>query len=148
MKVELGAVLDGKVKGITKFGAFVDLGDGKSGMIHISEVSSKYVKEVKDFLTEGQDVKVKVIKITEDGKIGLSIKRIEEGNHEGKKSNSQNKRQKNNSAVWNGVKKSSDPKDFEDMISKFKQSSEEKISALRKANESRRSIFSKHSHSK
>ena len=148
MKVELGAILDGKVKGITKFGAFVDLGDNQSGMIHISEVSSKYVKEVKDFLTEGQDVKVKVIKITDDGKIGLSIKRLEEKVNEEKKPSIQNKKQKNNPMVWNGVKKSSEPKDFEDMISKFKQSSEEKISALRKANESRRSIFSKHSHSR
>lgn len=148
MKVEMGAVLDGKVKGITKFGAFVDLGDNNSGMVHISEISSKYVKEVKDFLTEGQDVKVKVIKITEDGKIGLSIKRLEEKTREERKSNSHQKKKKPNSTVWNGVKKSSEPKDFEDMISKFKQSSEEKISALRKANESRRSIFSKHSHSK
>ena len=66
MQVEVGAVLEGKVTGITKFGAFVDLGEGKTGMVHISEVASTYVKEIRDFITEGQTVKVKVLTVGED----------------------------------------------------------------------------------
>ena len=69
-------ILDGKVTGITTFGAFVQLTDGRSGLVHISEVSDQYVKEVKDFLQEGQEVKVMVIGV-DGGKINLSIKRLE-----------------------------------------------------------------------
>ena len=72
-KLEVGAIFEGKVTGITKFGAFVDLGNGKTGMVHISEVAPVFVKEIRDFVTEGQTVKVKIIGINEDGKISLSI---------------------------------------------------------------------------
>ena len=75
MQVEVGAVLEGKVTGITKFGAFVELPDNKTGMVHISEVASTFVKEIRDFITEGQQVKVKVLSIGEDGKISLSMKK-------------------------------------------------------------------------
>ena len=71
-KLEVGAIFEGKVTGITKFGAFVDLGNGKTGMVHISEVAPVFVKEIRDFVTEGQTVKVKIIGINEDGKISLS----------------------------------------------------------------------------
>lgn len=147
MQVELGMVLEGKVKGITSFGAFIDLGDGKSGMVHISEISSTYVKEVRDILTEGQSVKVKVINITDNGKIGLSIKRLEEGYQENKQPYLQKRKQKNNIG-WKGLKKTAEPQNFEDMISKFKQSSEERMSDLKRVNESKRGGFSRHSHSK
>ncbi len=80
MHFEVGSILDGKVTGITKFGAFVDLSDGKTGMVHISEVAPTYVKDIKDHLTENQTVKVKVLNIGEDGKISLSIKKAME-NH-------------------------------------------------------------------
>lgn len=76
--MEIGTVLEGKVTGITKFGAFVSLPEGKSGLIHISEVANTFVNDVHDFLTEGQTVKVKVISISPDGKISLSAKRAEE----------------------------------------------------------------------
>ena len=59
-KLEVGAIFEGKVTGITKFGAFVDLGNGKTGMVHISEVAPVFVKEIRDFVTEGQTVKVKI----------------------------------------------------------------------------------------
>ncbi len=75
MQIEVGSILEGKVTGITNFGAFVDLPDGKSGMVHISEISNTYVENVSDFLTMGQEVKVKVINITDSGKIALSIKK-------------------------------------------------------------------------
>jgi S1 RNA binding domain protein len=75
MEFEIGSVLEGKVTGITKFGAFVALPGGKSGLVHISEIAHSYVSDVRDFLTEGQDVKVKVISVDENNRINLSIKK-------------------------------------------------------------------------
>lgn len=74
MNLEVGSILEGKVTSITKFGAFVALPGGKSGLVHISEIAHSYVNDVKDFLTEGQDVKVKVINIDDRHRINLSIK--------------------------------------------------------------------------
>ena len=76
MELTVGAILEGKVKSITNFGAFVSLPENKTGMIHISEVANAYVSDIRQHLTEGQDVKVMVIG-TEKGKINLSIKRLE-----------------------------------------------------------------------
>lgn len=158
MQIEVGSILDGKVTGITKFGAFVDLPEGKSGMVHISEISNTYVENVSDFLTVGQEVKVKVITINENGKIGLSIKKLNDNaekqggekkpqNHgarerrggrrddrgvKGERSNFQPSMKSSNSPgdfVW---QKTANPSSFEDMMSKFKQQSDEKISSLKK----------------
>ena len=74
MEYEVGTVLEGKVTSITKFGAFVALEGGKSGLVHISEIANTYVNDVHDFLQEGQDVKVKLLAI-KDGKLDLSIKK-------------------------------------------------------------------------
>ena len=76
MELTVGAVLEGKIKSITNFGAFVSLPENKTGMVHISEVANAYVSDIREHLTEGQDVKVMVIG-TENGKINLSIKRLE-----------------------------------------------------------------------
>ena len=76
MELTVGAILEGKVKSITNFGAFVALPENKTGMVHISEVANAYVSDIRQHLTEGQDVKVMVIG-TENGKINLSIKRLE-----------------------------------------------------------------------
>lgn len=78
MQLEVGAVLEGKVTGITKFGAFVSLDEGKSGLVHISEIANSYVNDVSEHLTQGQAVKVRVIGIGNDGKINLSIKKAME----------------------------------------------------------------------
>ena len=78
MEWEAGAVVTGRVSGITKFGAFVTLPDGKSGLVHISEVSSSFVSDVHDFLTEGQEVQVKLLAISPEGKINLSIKQLQD----------------------------------------------------------------------
>ncbi len=75
MSIEVGNILPGKVTGITNFGAFVDLGNRKTGLVHISEVSNSYVKDIKDVLTVGDEVQVKVMEIAGDGKISLSIRR-------------------------------------------------------------------------
>lgn len=77
MELTVGAILEGKVKSITKFGAFIALPEGKSGLVHISEIAHSYVSEVRDFLAEGQEVKVMVIGIDPAGKINLSIKRTQ-----------------------------------------------------------------------
>lgn len=74
MEIENGAILKGKVTGIAKFGAFVELAPRKSGLVYISEISSAFVKEVSDYLTIGQEVTVKVINIDASGRINLSIK--------------------------------------------------------------------------
>ena len=76
MALEVGAIVEGEVSGITNFGAFVQLPEGKVGLIHISEVSNVYVKDVHDFLKEKDKVTVKVLSIDEKGKIGLSIKQL------------------------------------------------------------------------
>ena len=76
MELTVGAILEGKVKTITNFGAFVSLPENKTGMVHISEVANAYVSDIRQHLTEGQEVKVMVIG-TDNGKINLSIKRLE-----------------------------------------------------------------------
>ena len=76
MELTVGAILEGKVKSITNFGAFIALPDNMTGMVHISEVANSYVSDIRQHLTEGQDVKVMVLG-TEDGKVKLSIKRLQ-----------------------------------------------------------------------
>lgn len=78
MQLQVGMVTEGKVTGITKFGAFVALPEGKSGLVHISEIANTFVNDVHDYVQDGQTVKVKVIGISPDGKINLSIKKAEE----------------------------------------------------------------------
>ena len=77
MELTVGAGLEGKVKSITNFGAFVALPENKTGMVHISEIANAYVSDIRQHLTEGQDVKVMVIAIDPNGKVNLSIKRLE-----------------------------------------------------------------------
>ena len=76
MELTVGAVLEGKVKSITNFGAFITLPENQTGLVHISEVANTYVSDIRQHLTEGQDVKVMVISL-ENGKTNLSIKRLE-----------------------------------------------------------------------
>ncbi len=76
MELTVGAILDGKVRSITNFGAFINLPENQTGLVHISEVANTYVSDIRQHLTEGQEVKVMVIG-TENGKVNLSIKRLE-----------------------------------------------------------------------
>ena len=71
LQLEVGAILEGKITGVKKFGAFVALPEGKTGMVHISEVSNSFIEDLSTVLTEGQTVKVKVMNIGEDGKLSL-----------------------------------------------------------------------------
>ncbi len=144
MNLEAGMILEGKVTGITKFGAFVDLEDGKTGMVHISEVAPTFVNDIKDYLKEGQTVKVKVLSVSDDGKISLSIKKAMVQNDKPQNNNRPNRSSQpyrpssRPSGSYDWQPKRSEPTDFEDMMSKFKQSSEEKISNLKRTNENRR----------
>jgi S1 RNA binding domain protein len=140
MQLEVGNILEGKVTGITKFGAFVDLGEGKTGMVHISEVASTYVKEIKDQITENQMVKVKILSIGEDGKISLSIKKAVDNPPPQQRRPQYNNRR---DGFDSGSSKKNEPPSFEDMMSKFKQSSDEKMSDLLRIQELEKSYGDK-----
>lgn len=131
MELAIGQIVEGKITGITKFGVFVDLGDSKTGMVHISEVSQTFVSEIRDHVKENDVVKMKVLNISEDGKISLSIKRAAERPVQPKKREIE-QRKPDNSFVW-GEKKT-EPASFEEMMSKFKMTSEEKFSDLKRKN--------------
>ncbi len=152
MSLEVGMIVEGKVTGITKFGAFVDLQEGKTGMVHISEIAPTYVNDIKDHLKEGQTVKVKILNIGEDGKISLSIKKAlpqndsssPQGNRPNRNYSQRRTPRPNNSAGnFEWQQKRSEPASFEDMLSKFKQTSDEKMSDLKRLNESKRGGFSR-----
>ncbi len=142
--LEIGAIVEGKVTGLTAFGAFVSLPDGKSGMVHISEVSTSFVKDIKDFLKEGQTVKVKVVGISEEGKISLSIRKAEPQKEkpvrEQKDGAPQRPRRNDrprNANVWQGQPSKKEATSFEDMMAQFKQVSDEKMSDLKRTTEFR-----------
>ncbi len=140
MAVEIGEILDGKVTGITNFGAFVELPDKSTGMVHISEVSNTYIKDIHEKLEENQEVKVKVIDINEKGKIALSIKKAlpPEEAPAPKKAYS-DKPKRNQPPVWTGTPKAENENlSFEDMLARFKTRSDEKQSDLKKHTASKR----------
>lgn len=140
MQLEVGSIVEGKVTGFTAFGAFIDLGEGKRGMVHISEVASEFVKDIKDHLTVGQVVKVKVLSVAEDGKISLSIKKASEQPRQAQQPQQprqfkprSNAPRKGSGNVWQGSKSNdSQPQTFESMMAKFKQESDEKMSDLKR----------------
>ncbi|NLP47604.1 MAG: S1 RNA-binding domain-containing protein [Clostridiales bacterium] len=140
MQVEVGTIVEGKVTGLTNYGAFVELECGSTGMVHISEVANTYVTDIKDHLTMEQEVKVKVISVDDDGKIGLSIKKADD-NPEAKEERRSRPPLKKRPApiVWQGPKKAQadEPQSFEDMMSKFKKVSEEKMTDLKHSNEAK-----------
>lgn len=143
MQSKIGEVYDGKITGLTNFGAFVKLSNGESGMVHISEVASVYVKEIKDFLTEGQEVKVKVLSINEN-KISLSIKQAAapttqntEKRPEKRFDNRQNDRNRR-PAPAKEAESSNGSMTFEEMMAKFKQVSDEKMSDLKRSSDNGR----------
>jgi len=157
-KLEVGAIFEGKVTGITKFGAFVDIGNGKTGMVHISEVAPVFVKEITDFVTVGQTVKVKIIGINEEGKISLSMKKADENANAPQQQRPPRRREEGGRPPRQNnytrreptppVQSPARPGDyewrarensgsFEDMMSRFKQMSDEKISDLKRAENKR-----------
>lgn len=135
MQLEVGAVLEGKVTGITKFGVFVELGEGKTGMVHISEVSSNYVTEISEHVKEGQNVNVRILSIGEDGKIRLSMKKL---NGDVPEVKPQRKENRGDFSAHQSGKNDNQPMSFEDMLTKFKQSSDERMSDLKRNMDSKR----------
>lgn len=131
MQLEVGKILEGKVTGITAFGAFVELGEGTTGMVHISEVSNGYVKEISDYMKEGDTVKVKVLKVGDDGKISLSVKQAQPKPEGGERRGGGNRRPQQARGGFDRPKRN-EPMSFEDMLNKFKQSSEEKMSDIKR----------------
>ena len=132
MEIAVGQILEGKITGITNFGVFVDLGDNKSGMVHISEVAQTYVSEIREHVKENDQVKVKVLGISDDGKISLSIKRAMEEKKPERKPKQVSQPKPDSSVVWSAKK--AEPASFEEMMNRFKQTSEEKFSDLKRKN--------------
>ena len=129
MAFEVGSIVEGKVTGITKFGAFIELAPGKTGMVHISEVAPTYVKEIREHLTENQQVKVKILAVGDDGKINLSIKRAMDPPPR-KNFSRPPIRQRSGANVdfsRSTSSASSGPLTFEDMMTKCKQNSDDKM---------------------
>lgn len=139
MSIEVGAIVEGKVTGLTNFGAFISLPGNITGMVHISEVSNTYVKEIRDYLSEGQEVRVKVLSVAPDGKISLSIKQASPVQQPEKPAAARSAHAPRPSRpnTWQGQQPSAQPTTFEDMMAKFKQVSDDKISDLRRSNDSR-----------
>ena len=145
MQSKIGEIYDGKVTGLTNFGAFVKLSNGESGMVHISEVAAVYVKDIHEFLQEGQDVRVKVLAVNENNKISLSIKQTQTAPiktaQKPAPEGAFKKRPARPSGPPDFSKKktvSDGPMSFEDMMSKFKADSEEKMSDLKRFTDSSR----------
>lgn len=147
MELTVGAVVEGKVKSLTKFGAFVALPDGSTGMVHISEIAHAYVNDIREHLTEGQDVKVMIIS-RENGKTNLSIKRTLPAPSKPQFSRPQNR-------SFNGAQRSAGPsaerssvprqagasasqpqqKSFDDMLKQFMTESSSKMSSIKQYSE-------------
>lgn len=155
MELSVGSIVDGKVTGITKFGAFVALPEGKSGLVHISEIAYSYVNEVSDHLQEGQEVKVKIIGIDQANRINLSIKqvtpppqrsprpagggqRFNQNNGGGQRFNHNNNNGGGRPPRQGGPRGGGfvrqapkEPTDFEDRLKQFMQASDSKLAELR-----------------
>lgn len=116
MALEVGQIVEGKVTGITNFGAFIELPNGQTGLVHISEVADEYVKDVNHFLKQNDLVKVKVLNL-DKGKIGLSIKQAQPRVERVPRQNLQN---------------------FEDKLAKFMKDSDERQSTLRRNTDAKR----------
>src|SRR5690625_6370804 len=119
MSIEVGSKVEGKVTGITNFGAFVELEKNTTGLVHISEVADSYVKDINEYLKVGETVTVKVINVEKDGKIGLSIKKAVE-----KPTRQKSSRERT--------------ENFESKINDFLKDSEDRLSTLKKQTETKR----------
>lgn len=135
MQLEIGSIVKGKVSGITKFGAFIALEDGTTGLVHISEISKDFVNDINTFLKQDQDVEAIVLSIDEKGRIALSLRRFTE----------QQKNRTDISPADFFVTHEPAAQNFEDMMNKFKTVSDEKMSDLKKGVQSKRGVSFKKS---
>lgn len=143
MAIEIGSKVTGKVTGITNFGAFIDLGSGQSGLVHISEISNEYVKDIHDVLSVGDTVTVKVIS-EQKGKIGLSMKQVDhpKSAHHPKNTHGGDRRHNDHAPRRNRYNRHHDhhekPKDFDSMLSGFLKESEDRLTAIKRNTEGKR----------
>ncbi|MGM9907291.1 S1 domain-containing RNA-binding protein [Limosilactobacillus sp.] len=161
MAIEVGAKVSGKVSGITNFGAFVDLDDNQTGLVHISQISDKYIKDIHDVLSVGDTVTVKVTRIGDDGKIALSMKAAaphehqeehEHGHfdhrqhgegrhfHHERNNDFRGHRDNNYRGGFNGNRhhSSRQHEDFDDMLAGYLKESESRLSTLKRQTDGKR----------
>ncbi|ETY75304.1 S1 domain-containing RNA-binding protein [Lactiplantibacillus fabifermentans] len=168
MAIEVGTKVTGKVSGITNFGAFVNLGNNQTGLVHISEVSDGFVKDIHDVLSVGDEVTVKVLTVGNDGKIGLSIRKAvdhpqgEHDNHQGgnhqsnnhgrpshnehqssngnhhERSNNFHSRGGNGGGRYQSRQHESKKQDFDSLMSGFLKESEDRLTTLKRNTEGKR----------
>ena len=135
MELTVGAILEGKVKSITNFGAFISLPENKTGLVHISEVANTYVSDIRQHLTEGQEVKVVVIS-AEPGKVNLSIKRLEAKPQREARPQQQSQRPARTAPTPPPAPKTADQL-FEEKLKQFMSESDSKISSIRQYSDHR-----------
>ena len=133
MSIEVGSKVQGKVTGITNFGAFVELPDGKTGLVHISEVADNYVKDINEHLKVGDVVEVKVMNVEADGKIGLSIRKAKPQAEKTERPNRPRRDNRSNDRQDRQSKES-----FEQKMARFLKDSDERLATLKRATESKR----------
>ncbi|MDF2556810.1 MAG: binding domain protein [Bacillales bacterium] len=133
MAVEVGSKLSGKVSGITKFGAFIDLPEGLTGLVHISEVADNYVSDINEHLTVGDMVEVKVLTIEQGGKIALSIKKAKE-----RERPASNRQQSTKGGRPNNFNTAKTVETFDQKMSRFLKDSEERLASLKRNTEHKR----------
>ncbi|NEU32555.1 RNA-binding protein S1 [bacterium LRH843] len=155
MSIEVGSKIQGKVTGITHFGAFVELLGGSTGLVHISEVADNYVKDINEFLKVGDEVLVKVVNVEQDGKIGLSIRKAQDrpdrperparpegADRPARPSRPYTQRPNRPQSAGGRGQRPSQARPatvtFEDKMSRFLKDSEERISTLKRQTESKR----------
>ncbi|MGM9927989.1 MAG: S1 domain-containing RNA-binding protein [Bacillus sp. (in: firmicutes)] len=141
MSIEVGSKLQGKVTGITKFGAFVELPEGTTGLVHISEVADNYVKDINEHLKVGDQVEVKVINVEKDGKIGLSIKKAKDRPEQTHQARPQRHGRGDNRSRDNFRSRDNNraPKEtFEQKMARFLKDSEDRLSTLKRSTETKR----------
>lgn len=156
MSIEVGSIVSGKVTGITNFGAFIDLGDRKTGLVHISEISDSYIKDIHDVLSVGDEVTVKVLTIASDGKIGLSIRKAQEKSEEDSRPQREQREQREHKPFQRSSAPRSDSshfkareerpsqikenkKDsFDSLMSSFLKDSDDRLASLKRNTESKR----------
>ncbi|HEY3248298.1 MAG TPA: S1 RNA-binding domain-containing protein [bacterium] len=118
MSLDVGAILEARVVKITNYGAFVELPDGKNGLVHISEIADVYVKDVRDYLKEQETVKVKVLGLNDKGKLDLSVKQALSSEER--------------------VARAREKKSFEEKLKTFMKESEERLLDLKRNTEAKR----------
>lgn len=137
MAVEVGEIIEGKVSGITNFGAFVNIGEGQTGLVHISEVAREFVKDINAHLKVGQEVRVKVISVEPGGKISLSIRKALPQEAPRAKAAASSRPVE---IDWS--KPRSEDMSFEDKMLRFKQDSEDKMKDIKRNVEAKRGGYS------